>query len=145
MTFFLTFHDPLHNGPRLSQLLGCQPFFWDFLDTCFFCRPFTTVFYTRLLHLSGRRNTVLMSAGGATFADRRGADCRSIPVISQSPLERARIYSKRSLIFQRKPSVGLWAERYRPSLSNCAPDGSLITFSEIGFSSIGSPLELSYP
>ena len=124
MTFFLTFHDPLYNVPRsisaarLSTLFG--PFSTPASSLAFLRSPlfFLSAFYTGSLHLlftpalplSGRRNTVPMEAGRATFVCRRRTNYRLTLNIYRSPLERARIYSKRSLIFQRKPSVLLQAE-----------------------------------
>ncbi|MEL0288469.1 MAG: hypothetical protein VXA34_07325, partial [Gammaproteobacteria bacterium] len=44
MTFFLTFHDPLHNVPRSISPASLSTLFWDFLDTRFFSRPVTPAF-----------------------------------------------------------------------------------------------------
>lgn len=99
----------------LSQLLGCRPFLGlsrhPLLLSPFYARLFMSAFYTGSLHLFGRRNTLPPEAILATFVYRGGANYRLTLNIYRSPLERARCYSKRSLIFQRKPAVLLLAER----------------------------------
>ena len=127
MTFFLTFHGPLHNVPRSISPASLSTLFWDFLDTRFFSGPVTPAFmyplyapnYTCFSHLlftalftpMRRRETSVMEADRATFVYRKRASYRLTLNIYRPPLERARIYSKRPLIFQRKPAVLLRAKR----------------------------------
>ena len=159
MTFFLTFHDPLHNVPRSISAARLSTLFGAFSTTASsiaplrpsfrirFLRRITPAFHNCSLHLlftpMRRRETAIIEAERATFICRRRANYRRTLNIYRSPPERARIYSKRSLIFQRKPALLLRAKRRRTALFDDVADGSLITDGHVGLSSRRPPIAVS--
>ena len=121
MTFFLTFHDPLHNVPRSISAARLSTLFGAFSTPLLLSPLYARLFVRFLRRITPAFPPALYTYEAPRDRGNRGGtrDFRlsqksELPANSEylpSPLERARIYSKRTLIFQRKPSVLLQAER----------------------------------